>query len=408
MSLFRRVFDGTYRRARRAEGRGDYREAAELYAEADAHEEAGAAWLFFAARQQDPEERVSAYLDALRWIPEASPKHAEVQGHIGMVWLEEAQRRGVHTRSERERLEDAAGRLERAGKLAYAASAFELLSMLEDAARCLEAAGEIERLERLLGAMERKTSAERERRSAVRDYELAMLVGQRREAREALLRAVRAAEARARVGSSTLEEGSEGARQESEDAEVRDLLRRLEARRTAPDRCRLRVGGVSVEVCARSPFALGREGDIQVRGTGVSRRHCTLTCVQGAWQLEDLGSRNGTLIAGVPLGAPLGLGGVTEVGLGDDVRVRLEPAPDGSLALRVLAGLDADLLAVAGEGELTLPGVPASLRFVEGFPLLRAHEGVTLLLGAQPCVGAVELLVEDELSLDGVTLEVLA
>jgi len=395
MSFLRRVFDGAYRRARRAEGRGEYREAAELYAEAGADAEAGQAWLFHAARLSGVEERVAAYRDALRWFPEDSPKAREVCGHIGMARLEDAQRRGVHTAEERRLLEDAAANLERAERPAYAATAYELLGMRDAATRCLEAAGEIERLEALLAQGEREAAGERERRSAVRDYEVAMVVGQRREAMAALERAVRGAQLRAEAGES------------SADAEVRDLLRRLEARRTAPLRCTLRVGGVSVALFGTLPVTLGREADVCVRGTGVSRAHCRVSHGPSGFVLEDLGSSNGTLVRGVPLGAPLPLSGPLDVGLGDDVSVRLEPG-DGALRLRVLSGLDSGSVALVGPGALALPEANAHVRFEQGFAVLSGAPGAVVQLAGQRCVAPVDMLREDALTVDGVRVEVVA
>lgn len=397
MSFLRRVFDGTYRRARRAEGRGDYREAAELYAEAGADAEAGEAWLFHAARQQGVEERVAAYRDALRWFPEGTPKAREVAGHIGMARLEDAQRRGVHTADDRRLLEEAAAHLEKADRPAYAATAYELLGLRDAATRCLEAAGEIERLEALLEQGAKEAAGERERRSAVRDYEVAMVVGHRREAMAALERVT--AGARLRGGSELAGDTA--------DVEVRDLMRRLEARRTPPLRCGLRVGGVSVALFGALPVTLGREADVCIRGTGVSRAHCRVSQVASGVVLEDLGSSNGTLVRGVPLGAPLPLTGPLEVGLGDDVRVHLEPSAD-SLVVRVLSGLDSGAVALVGQGALALPGAQAVVRFEGGYGVLSATGGASVQLDGQRCVAPVDLLREDVLSVEGVRVEVLA
>ena len=47
---------------------------------------------------------------------------------------------------------------------------------------------------------------------------------------------------------------------------------------------------------ASEPFVIGRYADCGAIETdpAVSRRHCRIACVDGVWQLEDLGSRNGT------------------------------------------------------------------------------------------------------------------
>ena len=110
-----RIFDGAYRRARRAEGRGDYRAAAALYAEADLPDEAASALLVHAARQTEVDAKLSALRDALRWLEPQGGRWREVQAQIGAALLERGQRRvGAPTRAEREQLEEAAERLEAA------------------------------------------------------------------------------------------------------------------------------------------------------------------------------------------------------------------------------------------------------------------------------------------------------
>ena len=224
---------------------------------------------------------------------------------------------------------------------------------------------------------------------------MAMVVGQRREAMVALERAVTGARLRAQQTES------------SADAEVRDLMRRLEARRTAPLRCTLRVGAVSVSLFGSLPVTLGREADVCVRGTGVSRTHCRVSQGPSGFVLEDLGSSNGTLVRGVPLGAPLPLTGPLEVGLGDDVAIRIEPS-EGALLIRVLSGLDSGSVAVVGPGALLLPGVAAHVRFEAGFGVLSGTPGGSIQLAGQRCMAPVDLLREDVLSVDGVRVEVTA
>ena len=59
MSLMRRLFSSAYRRARRAEGRGEYREAAALYAEAEAWDKLAHTYERLLPHALDTEERVT-------------------------------------------------------------------------------------------------------------------------------------------------------------------------------------------------------------------------------------------------------------------------------------------------------------------------------------------------------------
>jgi len=380
--MMRRLFSSTYRKARRAEGRGEYRDAAALYAEADMPEEAANALLFHAARATDLEERLDAYHDALRWLPEGHPRRAEVDGQIGLAILGEAQRRGAHTAEERRRLEDAAARLERAEKHSEAANAYELLERTDDVARNLQLAGEVEKLEALLDETTREAREERALRSAIADYEMATAVGARLEAREALLKALDLA---------------------PDNRDVAQLLRRLDERLLRGNSLRLRVNEQEMSFVGGDALVLGRDADFVVRGASVSRRHTEVRVQDGKVTVRDLGSRNGTLVRGVPIAGEMTLDGMTEIGLGDDVEVRLEPQGTG-LRLEVLRGLDRGVVALLGAGELAIPGVRASVSFGGGHPTLTPR--VMVQLGRQSVAAPIVLLREDVIEIQGARVEV--
>ncbi|MEM9865918.1 MAG: hypothetical protein AAF938_30215, partial [Myxococcota bacterium] len=140
--MLRRLLDGTYRRAKRAEGKGEYRAAAAAYVEADLPEHAARMLLVLAARATETQERVAAFRDALVHLEPDHPRWGDIELRMGETLLEDAQAHGVRTLAERRGAEEAAEILERHGALSQAATAFELVGQLDDAARCLEAAGE--------------------------------------------------------------------------------------------------------------------------------------------------------------------------------------------------------------------------------------------------------------------------
>lgn len=381
----RKLFGRSHRRARVAEAAGKYREAAQLYAEADAPEEAAAALMFLAARASTLQERADAYEDALRFLPEQSDRRGAVEVQIGLARVQDARNRGTASAEDRRILAEAAARLEANGRESDAATAYELLGRTEDLARCLEKAGDIERLEALLDAVQRKDSRARVLRSAVAEYELGMAVGQRLEARAALRKAL--AEA-------------------PDDAPVADLLRRLEARLLQPGRVELVIAGRKVVLVGTLPAALGRDAELTVRGASVSRRHAEIARdAAGALVLRDLGSRNGTLVAGLPIGAPLALVDEVSFGLGEDVTVRFTPNA-GSVLVDVERGPDRGARFVVGEGALRLPGMRASVSFVDGHAWLAPDEGVSIGLGGRACVMPIVLLRGDRVDVAGVTVEV--
>ena len=64
-------------------------------------------------------------------------------------------------------------------------------------------------------------------------------------------------------------------------------------------------------------LSLGRskENDVEIADISASRQHCILECVQGRWQLEDLRSRNGTMVNGILIRRqPLVPGDCIEIG----------------------------------------------------------------------------------------------
>lgn len=174
-----------------------------------------------------------------------------------------------------------------------------------------------------------------------------------------------------------------------------------------PSRVRLSVDGRRVALVGRLPAVLGRgEVDLPIRGTSVSREHAEIALAGGALVLRDLDSRNGTLVRGLPIRGRIELTGQTEIGLGDDVTLLVEPL-GRAVSIEVLRGFDRGERIVAGEGELRVEGLSAVVRFVEGWAVLAADPGVDLTLDGQTCALPVHLLEGDRLAVGGVLVEVL-
>ena len=390
MSFLKELFDGRLRRARSLEGRGDFRGAAGLYAEAGMPLEAAKALLHAAERASKPEERVAAWLDALRTLPEGAHdlrKEAEIK--LGRSVLSEAQAHGAAGTLERDRLADAAERLERNGAFTDAADAWELLGQKDDLARCLELGGEIERLEAVLGKTNDDDAASAKIRRLVSEAELAAELGDRDSARTALREAVALA---------------------PNDVDLLRMLRELEGRWIGGRRVVLSYqrAGVSVglTLVGRLPVTLGRsDADVVVRGGSVSRSHCELYRQGGALFVKDLGSRNGTLVKGIPIAAALRLEGSTEVGLGEDATIRVVPLEEGA-DIEVLRGLDRGQRTLAGTDRLPLPGLRAEVVFEGDRTLLSPLDGASIRLGARTIHARIDLLLGDAPEIDGVRLEV--
>ncbi len=388
MSWLKRIFDSRHRRARAAEGAGQWRRAASLWAEAGEPDRAADALIHLAERDGDLEVRLEAWHDALRWLPEEEDERRdEIGRRMGTAVLEDARLRGATSAEEKRRLADAASRLERLDLAAEAAEAFGILGRRDDQARCLQLAGDVERLEALLSHTNEVDQRQNDLRRCLADYENALRYGARLEARAALREAARIA---------------------PDERSVTEMLRRLESRMPPRARVRLSVSGERVSFVGHLPAVVGRgdEVAIRVRGTSVSRRHAEVALDDGALVIRDLDSRNGTLVRGLPVAGAIELTGQTLVGLGDDVTLEVTPEAD-RLTIEVRGGFDRGQRIVVGEGALRLEGLAASLTFEQGWAVLTADEGVGLELEGQTCALPVHLLVEDRLSVGGVEVEVL-
>ncbi len=402
MSALRRFWSSAYRRARRAEGIGEYRRAASLYAEADAPIEAANALLFFAARSTDLEARISAYYDALRWLPSDHERRPEVEANIGNTILQAARLHGVRTPQDCVRLRDAAKRLEAARRPTDAATAYELLGDADEAARCLERAGDIERLEQVLSQAQEAEDHARRLKRLLRDYELDMAGGARIAARQSL---------------------SEAAEIAPGDLTVAELLGELERRLIQGQTVALELtdarGTRSVSFVGHEPVTLGREGDVVVRGASVSRAHSEVgfapcaadgaareASVETGVFVRDLGSRNGTRVQGIAIAAEARIGGAADIGLGDDVVVAVQATHPRVLRFEVQSGLDRGRIVYAGRGPFRVPGLRATVEFSEGHPTLIPDEGADTRLGHHRCFAPIVLIHGDTLDVGGTRVRV--
>jgi hypothetical protein len=391
VSFFRDLFGGRGRRARALEAEGKHRDAAALYAELGEKIEAARCLAHVGDKAGTLDDRLAAWLDAEALLPAiAVDERKALDVKIGRAVLEDAKLRGLAGAEERRRLLDAAARLERAHKHAEAADGFELLGQKEDAARCLELGGEVDRLEKLLADSNAVDAREARIRRLVSEHELALALGDRRSARQALREVVELA---------------------PEDTGMRQLLRRLDERWVRGP-VTLSIGGRRVGFASHLPAVLGRsDADVCVRGTSVSRQHAEIALEGGRFVLRDRGSRNGTLVSGMPLAGPLPIEGALEVGLGEDVTLSVRVSGT-ACEIEVVRGLDRGLLHVVGQGALAVPGAPAILELDgEGAALTPLPgEAATLIpAGAstgRKVQGRIDLLRGDAIELGGARIEV--
>lgn len=319
MSLLGRLFGS--RGAKRAEARaralerdGELARAVDAWLEAERGDEAARVLLMRADAEADPERRLAHCARAAEVAATEEGKNAAL-GRKARLALDLAMARKVALPSELSRI---AAELERAGDHERAADAYALARDHEGEIRALTAAGAIDKLEERLRAAAgdaRRDRAQIETLARVRDLEKCS------ERREAL-----------RVARAYLVA--------NEDERVREALSDIERRVLRGPSCELAPG---VDQPPRryalgSSVTVGRgDSTIVVHARAASRRHLAVrrTTAGDAIEVEDLGTRNGTRLAGARLAGALRVeDGVLELALGGEVPCRVEVLreDDGRLA----------------------------------------------------------------------------
>ncbi len=259
-------------------------------------------------------------------------------------------------------LGEIAARLEGVGEAVLAAEVYAFAGDRDAEARMLVEAGAIDRLETVLDSEQARERAERAQRTLharVRDL---LLSGARREAL-ALGRDARGG-----------------------DPAVAHLLAQVEARRPALPRVGLVVDGERLDVLFGQELTIGRaEASLVIASPALSRKHLSLCRGAEGIEIADLGSRNGTFLAGARLAAPLKLGSGLALELGGEVPIVLQPWRDGvrietpaGAVHAPLGGLDLEgwMLTSSADGFIELEARTAAV--LDG---LTVHGAIQLVTG---------------------------
>lgn len=384
MWFLRALFDSSFRAARKAEGRRAYREAAALYLEADAPADAARALLFHAALTDDVQERLWCYREALQWLEPDSPRFRQVNERFARLLLREGEEGAVPERQRQRWLMEAAERLAALGDGGEAARAYRLLGLTAEARNALMEAGDVESLERLLEA-EQQANAQRLKADQLnKNVATWVRYGARSEAVQAL----------------------EGALDEAWDPKqldgFRGQLSELQDKIPAARRVRMRIGGQLRVYAGRRSVTVGRGGcDLSLRDPSVSRSHLRVAGTGHGLVLEDMGSRQGVQVQGVPLAARAAFTSPVEVTLSLETTLRVTPNEAQSVVIEVVRGPDAGLRFTSAEGPMLLPGGAVSLRFENGWPTVAPKTASAIILNGQRCTTSVSLLVGDRFYPEG-------
>lgn len=346
MSLLRRLFSADYRRGLAAEAAGEYREAAKAYALAGDRPKVAEMHLLAADRAGGYDARLAELRAGVRWADGEHDAAKEMLARLARAMLHLVRQQGTVTEGDRAVLREAAALAIRAEDFATAGECQERAGDETAAAEAYQKAGEVDRLEAILGREEKRRREERQQRDGFDEYQLALAGGERGVARGALLACLELAPS----------------------AELAHLVDELDRRRPGEGSLLLRQGERRIRYAGRFPLTLGREAgsSVVLRDSGISRAHAEIHCRDGRFWLRDLGSKNGTRLAGLRLDGEVPLDGEGALEIGDRCALRFAVRGE-RLELEVDKGLDRGLQVVASPAPIPIaPGV--ELRFILAGP----------------------------------------
>ena len=266
--------------------------------------------------------------------------------------------------------------LEEVGELEAAAEAFALAGDQEGEVRALTAAGAIEKLEERLKDAAAGARAEREKSvilSRVTDLDR---TGERREA-------LRLADAWLR---------------ENQDDALAHAARSIRARLLRGPMVELEIDGERVRCALGRDVVIGRgDATIVVASRAVSRQHVRLFRGPDGPMVEDLGTRNGTSLAGARLSGPIAVGSGLRLEVGTGVPLGL--SAKGAAVLVEIAG--EQYVAPLGELELGAWRIDYEVEGDASFVVLRAPPGAPRpVLGSFALGERAELCVGDAIAIE--------
>ncbi len=362
------------REAREREHDGDLAGAAELFEEAGLLDDAARVLLLRADAEASIEKRIAFCALAAQKAGDEELKKKAI-GRKALCHLRRPQGAAAAALMKNEMLSIARD-LETAGENERAAEAFALAGDAEGEVRALTAAGAIERLEERLRTSD---TAARDRRDL-----------------DAVLRRIddldRTAERRAALGL------AREALARHTDERVVDAARRIRARLLRGPVVDLEIEGAAHRAVLGAEVSIGRgDAGIVIASRAVSRRHLRIyrQVHDGAVMVEDLGGRNGTLLAGARLAGAVPIGYGLTLQLGGEVKCVVEPSDSGVMLDVAGVRYEAPLGPLTvGDWRVGHEGVGEETYVV----LSTAPDGIRPFLGEYQLAARIELCAGDSLA----------
>jgi len=367
---------GESRRAKEARARelaGDLASAVSLYVEAEMPDEAARVLLLRADAEGTAEQRI-AFCDSAARAAKSEEIKKQALARKALLSLDVIRARGGP--SLRSELARVALDLEQAGMLERAAEVYVEIGDQDSEVRVLTEMGAIERLEERLKASAVET---RKARSIA-------------EARRRVTDLDKTAERRAAL---------EAARQillEQDDEGIADLARNIRARILSGPVVDLEISGKTLRCALGDEVTIGRgEATILVGARAVSRTHVRIRRVGDEVFVEDLDTRNGTMLAGARIEGSIPVGKGLRLELGGEVPCAITPASETVEADAAPSGVIVDVAGarwIAPLGPVCVAGfhVERVVHGADAYVALRTPSGAS-----RPILGEFELAAEVEL-----------
>jgi len=379
VGLFDRFTRGRRAKSARAkELSGQLAEAASLYVDAGLPNEAARVLLLRADVESSPEQRI-AFCDLAARTAHDTTLRKSALGRKALISFDVVRsRHGASLRSELARV---ARDLEDAGLFDRAAEAYALAGDADAEVRMLTEMGAIEQLEERLKA----SNTESRKARAVID------------ARRRIADLVMMAERRAAL------DAARAALAEEDDETIRDIVRTVQARLLTAPAVHFEVKGKLVHCALGRDVTVGRgDATIVVGMRAISRVHIAIRREGDEIVARDLDTRNGTMLAGARIDAPMPIRSGIRLELGGEVPCTIEPTESFERDLAP-EGVVVDIAAtrwIVPLGELVVGDwrIDRVVHGSDAFIVLRTPAGMPRpILGEMELAGEVELCQGDEI-----------
>lgn len=374
MVWLKKLFSPKYRKAVNEAKKGNFLEAASLFANINETKKALEMYLKtieVMPPQSSIEDKIAILNKAIAIIEgdqhlKKEPITYEVYRKIGSLFVKLAEQKLRSNEEYRRLIKLGADFLEKGEDFIKAGELFEQLSLLEDATRCYEKGGEIEKLEKVT---EKLIQIEREQKllkSLYEEYNILFQTGERKRAIEKLQQCISIAK-------------------ENKTLYLEELLK---LKKEVPERkvITININNSIYNFIGENEIIIGRDvtADFMLKDPEVSRKHLLLKLTEDGASIKDLGSSGGTFLGDLKIEDEFKIKTDIKIRLGRSSLIVIENL-DKYILLRVEEGIDEGKTAfiIKKEGVKIMENNGVYLYFEDLFPVVDFRTPVSLSLNGK-------------------------